>query len=345
MQNKPTFSDHFTAILPKISAELIAEANRDAIRYLCSEFPFDAAPDFGFETRLGTREAYGDFFLQINKVHQGAAILAGKSSVATISPMLANSPQWMAIAALFASWHQPDTLIHQSIGVFWLEFDFQKTSFNPVPNIFFSINGEYFAGQPDRFMAMNRVMDEVYRLLFGMAFPGDIARTLRHCIHQLPATAGIYQIGCMLPRNTEAIRLILTKMSTEQLLNYLQSIDWQGDKKVVVELISRYASLFDYAVYNLDIGKQVMPSLGIEMYFRNAAQPAWEPRWNQVFELLHHDGLLLAGKRKALEGFSSRINAHHFYPVRYFNGINHLKLSYKPGKPVECKAYFGTMIR
>lgn len=341
----PTFLNHFSAMEASFSPALLSDGYVAAVQHLCSLFPFDTATEFGFETRLGDPVASCDFFLMISRNSDGAMMLAGKSPVAGLSPHLLEDPFWRNLVRLFTAWTDPDTLLSASIEQFWLEFDFSATEYNTTPNIFFRIRQETGLSRTMQWTSMLRALDEIYQILFAIAFPAQLGENLRRCIVSLPEKAGLYQVGFMIPRKTEAIRLVLTNFDKQSILSYLNHIGWTGETEAVKQMIDDYASRFDYSVYNIHIGKTVLPFFGIEMYFRDMRQPQWEPRWNEIFRLLESENLAIASKWQGLTGFCGQKTVSGLFPVRYLKGINHMKLSYKKGQPVECKGYFGTMIR
>ena len=340
---KYSFGDHFSAITPGISPALLAPGHLHAVEELCSMFPFDAATDFGFETRLGNREATCDFFLQIRKEGEGAGIMAGKSKVSLLSPSLLSIPFWQKISELFSAWTDASSFLHKRLESFWLEFDCMESAFNPIPNIFFKII-EKEATTRSQWLSVLEVLDEIYRILFGIKFPAGLGRNLKRCFEALPQHAVISILGFMIPRKTEAVRLILSRLREDSLIEYLKDIRWPGEMDVIQKMVTNYAVKFDHFSCNLHIGKTVLPSFGIEMYLKDLSQPRWDPRWKEIFDFLEAENLLLREKREGLTSYTSKKTVSYLVPVHYMNGINHLKLVYKPGMPLECKGYFGTMI-
>jgi len=342
---KPTFLNHFEAMKAGFSPDLLTDDYVEAVHCLCTLFPYDTASDFGFETRLGDPVASCDFFMMISRNSDGALMLAGKSQVAGLSPALLEDPFWRNLTAMFAAWTEPGALLAEMIELFWLEFDCGPTAYNTSPNIFFRITEEPGLSRFAQWIRMRQVLDDIYRILFGIDFPAELAETLKHCIESLPVNANLYQTGFMIPRKTEAIRLVLTGFNKENILEYLKKIGWQGEMKVAEEMIAVYAGMFDYSVYNVYIGQSVLPFFGIEMYYKDMRQPQWEPRWGETFRFLESKNLALSSKCKGMTDYCGQRTVSGLFTVRYIKGINHLKLVYKPGMPLECKGYFGTMIR
>ena len=97
---KYSLLNHFSVIEPCISPSLMDKASIDSVKELCALFPFDIANDFGFESRLGNREAYCDFMLQIKKGSKGALILAEQDPISHLDDLLLENPFWKKISHL-----------------------------------------------------------------------------------------------------------------------------------------------------------------------------------------------------------------------------------------------------
>ena len=345
MEAKETFRRHIEAVEPGLTADLIAPQGLEALKRFSGLLPFDTATSFGFETRLGDRAAICDFFLLITAGGHGRAMLAGKSTVAGLSPAISGDPFWGKLSDLFRAWTGHSPLLSEKLELLWLEFDSTGEGYNTTPNIFIRIREGDQTDAFSRWKVMQRVLDEIYRILFGISFPDVLGHTLRQCFDALPAQAGLYQVGFMVPRSTEAIRLVLTNLRDQGLYDYLRDIGWSGDRNAVAEMTGRYAVKFDYTVCNIHIGRNVLPCFGLEMYLKEMKQPGWEPRWSEIISLLVSDGLALERKCTGLVGYCGKRTIHRLYPMKYISGINHLKLVYRKGSPLECKAYFGTMMR
>jgi hypothetical protein len=342
---KHTFLDHLNVVTPNLQHGLLDEACAVHLAELCSLLPYNIAQDFGFETRLGNPEPVCDFCLQIRKGSTGALMLAGKSRVSNLSDQLLNDPFWQRVSKLFQAWTDAEHILSQYIEVVWLEFDHHGSGYCMTPNLFFGVAESNRDDRNVQWVSVKRVLDEVYTILFDIPFPSDLADNLRVCIKALPERGGLYQIGFMIPRKTEAIRLILVRIGVDEIENYLDKIDWPGEMETVKNMVSIYSTKFDYFVYNINIGKTILPYLSIEMYFQNMYQPQFGPRWGEVMDLLESEQLLTTDKRATLIRFCGKRTSDGLFPVRYFNGINHFKIVYKKNTPIECKGYFGKMIR
>lgn len=341
---KQSFVHHFNTIAPSVQPCLAGPECRSAITELCSFFPYDLARNFGFESRLGNPGAFCDFLFQIRKNTEGAKILAGKSSITGLSDRLLDYPLWQRISRFFDAWTTPGHMLAETIEECWLEFDYDGLSYNLSPSIFFGIRNDRQANRNTQWESRRSVLDEIYQVLFDIPFPDALAANLKSCILSLPEGADFYWTGFMIPRQTEAIRLVFS-MPSGKLEQYFNDINWTGDYEAIRFMIDHYVGLFDYFNCNLTIGEAIFPYFAMELHFRNQSQPRFNPNWNSALDLLETDKLLTHEKREALLGFCGKTIDNHFYPIKYIRGINHLKLVYRRNMPLECKGYFGLVMK
>ena len=342
---KLSFAYHIDIISNPLQPALMGVGCMDALKELWSLFPFDQTRDFGFESRLGEPAAACDFSFLIGKGSEGAKIFAGKNPLSDLHDSLLADSFWQRIRNLFIAWNTQGNLLAGSLRSIWLEFDYDGISYNRCPNIFFGIIVDKEAGRIAQSEAILRVLDEIYGILFGIPFPNEMAGNLKTAVHALPEHAGLYQTGLMIPRHKEAVRLVLTQINAGRLESYLRDIGWPGDFQKVRFLTDRYTGLFDAFACNINIGKEILPYLALEMLFKNLSQPRFNPKWAAALDVLESDKLVTREKREALLSFCGKTKCTFPYPLNYLRGLNHLKIVYKENAPIECKGYFGTMMR
>jgi len=342
---KHSLADHIEVIARTIQPGLMGAGCKDSLKELCSIFPFDQTRDFGFESRLGETAAACDFSFLIMKDSDGAKILSGENQISDLHESTLADPFWQRIRNFFIAWNSQGHLLAGSVDSVWLEFDYDGISYNRCPNIFFGIIADSKTGQKAQGQSRIRVLDEIYHILFDIPFPDELSENLRMAINALPEHASLYQTGFMIPRQTEAVRLVLTQINADRLEPYLRDIGWPGDFQIARLLTDRYAGLFDYFACNINIGKEILPYLALEMIFNNLSQPGFNPRWVTALDLLESDKLVSPEKREALLRFCGITKCGFPHHANYLRGINHLKIVYKKNKPFECKGYFGTMMR
>jgi hypothetical protein len=342
---KQSFLDHIENVAPALQTDLMCKENFGSLTDLSSLFPADVSRDFGFETRLTASQGICDFFLQIRKNTEGALIMARESAITSLSDKLLEIPFWGKIEKLFKSWNQTGGILAPAIETFWLEFDYLQGSYNLIPNIFF---GLIETGETDReevWKSLLQMLNEIYQCLFDLPFPRVLVENLKLCLYNLPVNARLYQVGLMVPRKLEAVRLVLVKIGNSELEKYLKKIGWPGEFEEISRLQDRYCHGFDYLVYNLNIAEDIHPFLGIEMYGRILPQPLVNDAWNGYLDFLRSEKQITREKIEALNNYCVKKTVNYFYQINYISGINHLKLVYKKNFLPDFKGYFGTMIR
>jgi hypothetical protein len=294
---------------------------------------------FGFETRLGNPDPVCDFFMLIGRDEKAALFLGGKSPGNGFPADLRANPVWEKITRLFASWCSPvNNRLSRHISSVWLEFDYSGDAFEPVPNIFFK-----FAGNPGA-QTFIEVYDEIYAVLFGIPFPAKTAEKLRTCVENLPPGAVLKQFGLMVPRKTDTVRLLLTGIGAGDIVKYLQSSGWEGETATLQDYTAKYATMCDFFLWNLNVGDKIFPYLACELQMSGKPQPGYSGRWKIIFDDMVASGLALPAKCEALLRFTGARTVDLIYPVRYLNGISHVKLVFEGGRPAECKGYFGVLM-
>lgn len=342
---KLSFANHINVIAHTLQPSLMGASCMDSLKELCSLFPFNLSRGFGFESRLGDQTPSCDFSVLIGKGSVGAKILSGKNNVTDLNESLLSDPQWQRIRTFFINWNEEGHFLNSSVGSVWLEFDYNGVSYNRFPNFFFGITVDNAGGRTAQSRAILRILDEIYRILACSPFPDKMAENLERSVHSLPEHARLNQIGLMLPRHKEDIRLVLVQVNAGLLESYLRNLGWPGDFKKARILLDRYSNRFDYFVCNLNTGVEIHPYLALEMLFNNLGQPQFNMGWKTAFELLEADRLVTAEKREALLKFCGKTQCGFPYPATYIRGLNHLKIVYKETSPLECKGYFGTLIQ
>ena len=339
-----SFQDHLTANKAAFAEELIADQSYHALKELCAKFPFDTTTQFGFESRLGNPEAFCDFFFQFNRDSLGSSIVAGKSPITGLPENLKLDPLWKRITNLFHVWTTPGNLLYKSLNEIWLEFDYQEMAYNLNPNLFFGMAEDKGTARMVQWESMYQILNEIYRILFDIPFPEKLAVNLKVSIFKLPEGINIYQTGLMIPRQTEAVRLVTGKMTAESLVHYLSEVQWPGNLDEVEKLVGLYLKPFDYFTLQLNIGEKIHAYLGIEMYFDKKPQPKFSPRWGEALAIFESNQLVIREKQEALLRFGGKTRVNHLFPISYIRLLSHFKLVYRPDAPLECKGYFGAII-
>lgn len=139
--------------------------------------------------------------------------------------------------------------------------------------------------------------------------------------------------------------------------DYLIKIGWTDPTNTFFALIPSLSEFTDYILLSFDVGKRVYPRIGWEGHLTES--PQYRPQLQLFLDYLVAQELCTPSKRDALlawNGFSQHSFAPELWPRNISWGdrflgsraislfsrwINHIKVVYQPGKPLEAKAYLG----
>jgi hypothetical protein len=198
-------------------------------------------------------------------------------------------------------------------------------------------------------------------LLSGSELAPRKLQMLSDCFRALSSVEHVLQVGLMLSRGAEAVRLCIKLRSVERIVEYLAKVGWPGSEADVLGVLEPIASLVDYVCLDIDVGETVYRKIGLECYFGGNKQPRTEPRWSLFLDSLVRDGLCTADKRDALLAYPGYVDenaegipwpralrrASQLFGGRslstFIRSLHHVKLVYQPGERLEAKAYLAVI--
>ena len=172
----------------------------------------------------------------------------------------------------------------------------------------------------------------------------SVTGVLAQVIDALPPKGGIHQIGAMLGRELQAVKVLASiggnEHINEHIADFLARIGWPGSTESVQRAVDDMRSTAAQFALSIDMTAQgLLPRLGLEIYPTDLGKgvTAWRPLVERVAEL----GLCLADKKRGLLEFPGieRLFGSDGVFVLY-KGISHLKLTVH-GHSLQAKAYIG----
>lgn len=238
-------------------------------------------------------------------------------------------PVWRRVQDLSQELADTNSSLHQTVRQLWLEFDVDgQSSKMPIPCIGLHLNQE---------AACNfQSLLEIALKLLDNRVSSRLESNLKLCFDALPAEAKIAFLGAMLSRQSDSLRVIINWIPPEHLSAYLSHIGWTGSVNKLEEIISTISDFVDHIVLSFDVGDTISPRIGLECYFINPHRT--EPHWQLFLEYLVRYGMCTPAKRDALFAWS-QFNQQELNDFNKF--ANLIKIVYKPGIPLEAKAYLG----
>lgn len=345
-----SLANYLKVLRPEISPNLISEQYWHNIETVAQVLPSAVTSFFGFESRLGIDKAHVDFLICADAEEMGRKILADDSYPIALPAYLYAHPVWKQIRNFAHQWNNPYSPLFDRVNNIWLEFDIDDSLPNiPIPSCFFGPKPIY-AGNNSQW-----TVNTALKLLQNREVPPKIATQIFNCFELLPDNAYVFQIGVMLARKSDIVRICIRDISPQQILNYLAALNWSGSLdglKQTLKQLSVYAERIDL---DIDIGESILPKIGLECYLHQ--QPQFEPKWQLFLDYLEKIGLCTPQKRAnllAYPGYISEKQNPPFWPSDlgkvssllgsgyegvFFKGFHHIKVNYQDSNPLEAKAY------
>ncbi len=329
-----SLDDYLQVVVPHLPPALVAPEGLQPLRRLARALP--AVSWFGFESRLATPAATADFLIGLTASSRSGALFAGRTFDDDRASNPLAQPGWAPFRALAAEWADPTSPLSANVAIAWLEFDVASGGDAlAVPNVLF---GSKAPG------AAQAVAEIGLHCLLGRPPAAGVVQRLEHCFDALPPQTRIFHIGVMLARQVEDVRVCVYPLCWEEIAPYLERIGWPGPRDDVVEVLAPFCQRAVRLGLAVDVGESVGSKIGLECYLDERPHPRPDPRWPAFLEQLVAEGLCTVDKRDALLGWPGGQRTSRFlWPSIFLRRLNHLKLVYEPGRPLEAKAYWGVI--
>lgn len=350
-----SLTEYLKLVKPFVAEDLIDATSWDDIEAIAHQLPCQLTTFFGFECRLGVTAAKADFLLCVAVGELGQKVLDGSEHAAVFPEGLFNQPIWTQVQQFATHWQDPTSPLYDNVSNIWLEFDvIENQQRTLVPSCFFGSGA--IVADPDSASPHPWVTQTAIPLLRGRPLSPQLEQVLFRCINALPPGAHVFQVGLMLSRPTEMVRLCLRGIAGGQLVDYLQQIGWPGDASALQAHVMELATFVDRVDLDLDIGEVgIAPKIGLECYLFQ--QPKFQPKWQKFLDYLVATGLCLPQKRDGLLAYPGHVREKNYrdqWPSHLLNlskflgsnhesvfmrGLHHIKLAYQEQAIHEAKAY------
>lgn len=326
-----SLADYLQTVTPHLPPALVAPAVWQQIQSVARALP--PAAMIGFESALASPEATADFAIGLTARTQSRELFAGHLSSVDARGSFA-APGWERFGAFAAAWADPGSPLYATMGTVWLEWDMQGSAPEiPAPNVLFGVQAR------DERQAL---MERGLQCLMGRPLSPPVRNQLQRCFEALPPWTNIFQVGAMLARQVDGLRVCVYPITVEQAGAYLAELDWRGDVEDAVRALAPFGRFATRMALAIDIGAGVGPRIGLECYMEEQRRPEANASWIGLLDELVAHGLCTPARRAALLGWPGVQQSSQFIWMRTFTrGLNHLKLVYRPGRSLEAKAYWG----
>ncbi len=340
-------------IMPLISPEKFKN-----ILSVAKIFPGNLTSFLGFEIHLGDFRPRADWAFAVSGAGDDRIVFENLLKQENFPKFLLQQPEWKQIAAFSEAWNQKESSLKKQVKCFWLEFDMPETTSDvSIPSVFFGPEKIQDDSSHSPKIQFSWLVNEALPLLRGQPLSTTVKRQILRCIEKIPKGASLFQVGTMLSRSTNDVRLYINKVPPRNILSYLNSLGWSDEDGTFQILIEDLESKADRFVLSFDVTSAgIEPRIGLECSFEENRYHE-EKRWEELFEYLVAKGMCLPEKRDAVlrypgvehpDDFSGGVMrpfvsvSQHLDDI--FSGslvryISHVKVVYIPGRPLEAKAY------
>lgn len=338
-------------------SNLIAVDKFQEILSIAKNFPGNLTSFLGFEIRLRDTKQRADWAFAISGEGADREVLVNLMKNGQLPEQFLQQPEWRNINEFSQVWADQTSLLQKHIKCFWLEFDMPESLPTIcIPSVFFGPERLPEGIASNEASEYHWLLDTALPLLRGEQLSKKVQYHVLNCIQKIPPTASLFQVGTMLSRSSNDVRLYINRIHPKEIIPYLKSLGWSYKTNEFQSLIDGLQNKADRFVLSFDISENgIGPRLGIECSFA-ANRFHQENRWKKLFDYLVENEMCLPEKRDALLGYSgiehTSISGCIMKPlasasrhlddllsgmlVRY---ISHIKVVYHPGRAIEAKAY------
>jgi hypothetical protein len=311
-----------------------------AVNYQLAEaFPLSFSEAIGFEAYLDGGPSISGFAFNVQ------ANSVAWDMLARTRPGLADSlftdPAWGRLQALASANRDDESWLYDLLHTLWLEFDITRPT-SLVPDVFLATNP---APNPLRKpLPANAMFTLIPEILTGYPVQPPVLEAIKKCWAVLPPEATGNQLGLMLGRPVQALRAVLSFRDPRQSLPYLAALGWPDPDGALRHALDWAVGLADWYTFQVDVTDRLLPRIGFELRFWDAADPANKPRWQEMLSVLVAQGLCSREKQAALMAYSGISIQQWTLPVMVHRGLSHVKLLIEPGKATRSKIYLGALL-
>lgn len=318
--NIKNYLDSMAGNLPP---EIVAEATYRQIYRIAVLFSDFAASEYIMETHLNTEAAEVDFSFRVLTQEQ-ACLISGLQNNFSI---LAAEETWRKIAGFVNFWPS-------AIDDIWFEMDYGRYE-TPIPQPCFFFNASQIKKGTE---VQEQILFNALKQLLDLEQLEWLWPNLEGVIRQLPPEAGLFQVGVMLARNNDRVRIFTAELTREQVMEYLAAIGWPGPFARLMELFELVHPLSDgQYIVDFDVTRKgVSEKIGINFGLQTQKMLPY------FLEKLVAHRLCTDTKRKgvlAWPGSQGSFLGPDYGYTALIKNISHFKIGCSAQEGLQAKAY------
>lgn len=342
--NQTSLSADLNLIYKTMPSELLNEEGLIRLLAVTDKLPAALTCFWGLECRLHEQAPLTDILLEIKRGTSGQRLLAGEGA-SSLDELCRQHPVWQNIRGFAAQWIKERSLLFDHIQNLWLEFDTEKACSNGETN--------ELTGKPSVFLGFNSTdlpNDALHGLLkqsnMLLQKNNDTLADVVSFIGSIPSPGRLFQLGSMLGRPCRDTRVCVNRLSPEAIPDWLVSMGWQGDVKLLSEILAKLSPLARAFAVDLNLTQNgISEQIGIECYLE------WDEYhpdlWADFLDVMEKYVYIHPAKRSGLlrypgripVPFSRRKDTSGALSFLLFKMIHHIKLSFDGSGIYGAKAY------
>ena len=321
-----SLDSYFRTVCPDTLKCLLPEVKTHNLYSLMGCIPLGVTSLWGFEIPLYRKESHSDFLLCVHDPH----IFNSSLDLEEGWRGVIDEPYYTRLRQLTQLWAEPRNRIGKVINNFWFEFDHAGMD-DPI------LTPNFFYGPGSQCHSFETLW--ATRQLFGIVepegLPTGVFRSLAQCMTMLSDGGTITQIGQMVARRENRLRIFIQHIPDRGILPFLKRMEYRHvDNPDLLEQLKWSYQLSDSVDLDLDLSDDTLgESIGLECYFTTLSKAS-------IFlDNLYERGLCEVNKYKNLQKHLQAIPAHT--GSLFEHGFSHFKLGFHPEKGIVAKAYLG----
>jgi hypothetical protein len=344
-----------------IPEKIISQQNFTEIKNLAQHLTGNLTSFFGFESRLTSTNARSDYLIAVSSRKGEREALLNLIKNGSLPDKYLDKQEWKNVGVFTEKWADPASIFYNNILGLWLEFDTADKDVEiPVPSIFLQTIPLRIDNEKDT-DKVKWVTRNAIPTLTGQQVSEKLEAKFCDALKKLPDGSSVFHVASMLSRNTEGMRIVVKRIKPEDVVPYLDSLGWTDQNNGLKDLIDKIKKYSNCIRLHINITDIIDPKIGIECFI-SPDQYHKKQGWDEFFDHLVEKGICLPNMKNAVLDFpgvtqedsSNEFNFETYQPsvklpdnnfskaiVRY---ISHIKINYKPGYPIEAKAYTGVRL-
>lgn len=235
-----------------------------------------------------------------------------------------------ATASLLRSWIDPASDFGADVSAMWVEVDIDESDDAPFPFPFFTLTPPWARSDPRPPQRTAALVDAGLDALTHGGLDPEIRANVHRCLHALPPEASLLHVAMRPMPGGDVVRLI-AGTPWQGIPDLLARLDWPEPVEHVRRVLQRYCRDTLINSIQLDVGRQLAPRFGLEVFFM---APPEDARWRHVFERLVGDEACSRARRDLVCAWPMR-DASRERVLRQLL----IKVVYAVGQPLRAKAY------